>query len=438
MKKILKRCLLGIALLLLGFVTLVVGAYLWDMPPKSDRDFVALKWDWDEALSRHRNLSVADRLADNQKFAERALDLSSKYPGTGAELALLMMVDERVADSDMGQKAGEILLERIASADLKALKRACGYGLPGQLSRERAAPAVFARVERELDHPAAPWLLARVAGTLAHGNESPTPPPGFDDAANLIVDRFVDSPEIVGFCDSFGSGTGGPPWSSRYESHVDRVLQANKHPNIRTAALMAKAQIAQSCETRQNEAETRYRDFLAEFGGHVDPRWKNIVDVQCHWAKLQLEALQFAPIGRPAPELSGIDLEGAPLSLSDSGGKVVLLTFWSSWCGPCMKLSTHEKELAARYAGQPFAILGVNADTDPGHGAKVAASKGFTWPSFRDKRESGQAISEEWRALFPTVYVIDHRGIVRYRASMLPPADLIDELVAAANADRRG
>lgn len=80
-------------------------------------------------------------------------------------------------------------------------------------------------------------------------------------------------------------------------------------------------------------------------------------------AKQRLTAMRFAPIGRSAPEVCGVDLDGQPMKLSDLHGKVVLITFWATWCGPCMKLIPHERELAARLEDRPFAIVGVNGNT---------------------------------------------------------------------------
>jgi hypothetical protein len=103
-----------------------------------------------------------------------------------------------------------------------------------------------------------------------------------------------------------------------------------------------------------------------------------------------------------------------------------------------MRLVSHERELAEQYAGQPFAIVGVNADDDLARAKNAVAKKSITWRSFRDKREGSSAISDEWKALFPTVYLIDHDGIVRRRFCGNPTPDLLKqsvaELVAAATA----
>lgn len=57
----------------------------------------------------------------------------------------------------------------------------------------------------------------------------------------------------------------------------------------------------------------------------------------------------------------------------DYRGKVVLLSFWAAWCGPCMQMVSHETESARRLAGKAFAVVGVNADHDPREAKEVAA-----------------------------------------------------------------
>ena len=76
-------------------------------------------------------------------------------------------------------------------------------------------------------------------------------------------------------------------------------------------------------------------------------------------------------VGKPAPEIDGPGLDGHPLKLSDYRGKVVVLVFWGSWCGPCMLQVPHERELAERHKDEPFALLGVDCEMSKGEGIKA-------------------------------------------------------------------
>lgn len=72
---------------------------------------------------------------------------------------------------------------------------------------------------------------------------------------------------------------------------------------------------------------------------------------------------QIDLIGRPAPELAGVDQDGKDLKLSrDFEGKVVLVVFWATWCLPSADQVAWLADLHDRYSDQGFRILGVNLD----------------------------------------------------------------------------
>ena len=66
-----------------------------------------------------------------------------------------------------------------------------------------------------------------------------------------------------------------------------------------------------------------------------------------------------------APQFSLTDITGKPLKLSDYQGKVVVLDFWATWCGPCRIEIPSFVELQTRYASQGFAMIGISMDDSP-------------------------------------------------------------------------
>jgi thiol-disulfide isomerase/thioredoxin len=137
--------------------------------------------------------------------------------------------------------------------------------------------------------------------------------------------------------------------------------------------------------------------------------------------------------------------ESQPLDLSEHQGKVVVLSFWFSKCPPCRALFRHEKALVERYAGRPFVLLGVNADVDFDEARECQRQAGLTWASFWDgpskdangARPGAGPICSAWKVdSFPTLFLIDHQGIVRWRHTGIPAEGeleaRIDELLAKA------
>jgi thiol-disulfide isomerase/thioredoxin len=138
------------------------------------------------------------------------------------------------------------------------------------------------------------------------------------------------------------------------------------------------------------------------------------------------------PIGQPAPDFTARTLDGQAVSLGGLRGKVVVLDFWATWCGPCRAMIPHERDLVKKYAGRPFAFLGVSADADPDALRNFLAAQGITWPTIHDG--PGGPLGELYRVeFFPFVYVLDVQGVIRFkhvRGRELEEA--VEKLLAAA------
>jgi thiol-disulfide isomerase/thioredoxin len=123
-------------------------------------------------------------------------------------------------------------------------------------------------------------------------------------------------------------------------------------------------------------------------------------------------------LGKPAPEIEGRDLDDVPFRLSDYRGKVVALNFGSHlFCGFCRTLYPLERSLVKRLEGRPFALVSINAEPSRERAELKRAweAEGNTWRCVRDGDESGP-IGTAWNILkYPTIYVLDPRGVIRYK-----------------------
>ena len=67
--------------------------------------------------------------------------------------------------------------------------------------------------------------------------------------------------------------------------------------------------------------------------------------------------VEMLKVGAAAPDFEATDLDGKPVKVSDFRGKVVILDFWATWCGPCIASMPHTNEVAATYKDQGVIVL---------------------------------------------------------------------------------
>jgi len=76
----------------------------------------------------------------------------------------------------------------------------------------------------------------------------------------------------------------------------------------------------------------------------------------------------------------------------------------------------HERSLVKRLEKQPFALIGVNSDKDRDELKKVLQDQNLSWRSFWNGGSTNGPISREWKVRgWPTIYVLDAEGVIRYR-----------------------
>ncbi len=90
--------------------------------------------------------------------------------------------------------------------------------------------------------------------------------------------------------------------------------------------------------------------------------------------------------GALAPDFTQNTPEGKPMSLSDMRGKVVLIDFWASWCGPCRKENPNVLKIYNKYKDKGFDILAVSLDKKKGSWLKAIEKDGLIWNHVSDLR----------------------------------------------------
>ena len=136
-------------------------------------------------------------------------------------------------------------------------------------------------------------------------------------------------------------------------------------------------------------------------------------------ANAELYEIRNLCAGKPAPEIAGQDVDGKSFKLSDYRGKVVVVSFWATWCGSCLAMNESERSLVKRMQGKPFALLGVNGDEDRDKLKEWMKKEDITWRSWWDGGGNANTpgpISRQFNVHgWPTLYLLDHRGVIRHK-----------------------
>jgi peroxiredoxin len=132
-------------------------------------------------------------------------------------------------------------------------------------------------------------------------------------------------------------------------------------------------------------------------------------------AREDLFKLRNLAVGQQAPEIEGEDVAGERFRLSDYRGRVVLLSFSGDWCGPCRAMYPDLRRLVERLKDRPFALLSVNTDAKRETLRRSIDAGEVTWRCWWESGTEGPICSSWLVGKFPTTYVLDARGVVRYR-----------------------
>jgi thiol-disulfide isomerase/thioredoxin len=181
------------------------------------------------------------------------------------------------------------------------------------------------------------------------------------------------------------------------------------------AALYTPERVAQLRKTDVSKLETEALElFDGLVADGVQEEFRRGVTV-AEAARTAAYEIRNLAVGKKPPEIAGQDLDGRPMRLGDFRGKVVVLSFWHSQCGPCIALARHERQLVERFVGRPFVLVGANVDEDRDAAKQVAEKQMLSWRSFWCGPKGRFAdILRAWNVeSYPTVYVIDHTGVIR-------------------------
>lgn len=118
--------------------------------------------------------------------------------------------------------------------------------------------------------------------------------------------------------------------------------------------------------------------------------------------------------GSKVPEISLPNSGGGTTKLSSLQGKVVILHFWASWCGPCRRTNKELRSLYEKYKDKGLEIFSVSLDASEGMWRRAIEKDNMSWIQVIDKTGTkGDDITSTWAIRFiPSTWVIDRNGVL--------------------------
>ena len=162
---------------------------------------------------------------------------------------------------------------------------------------------------------------------------------------------------------------------------------------------------AMAAEQAQALASAQYRELLKS----------NVPPVTAAGGPKEVEPSvpEGMEVGQRFPDFNVADAAGGSFSLAPFRGKVVLIDFWATWCGPCKEEMPNIASLYQTYHPQGFEIIGVSLDTDRNALVNYTQQMGITWPECFDGQGWDNQIAKKYGiSAIPMTYLLDRNGVI--------------------------
>lgn len=154
-----------------------------------------------------------------------------------------------------------------------------------------------------------------------------------------------------------------------------------------------------------------YRTVVANLKGHAGQDYVAQISARIAEQDARVLADRLTAIGSPAPALDLTTPDGRPISLADFKGKVTLIDFWASWCGPCRQENPNVVRMYQRFRDKGFEIYGVSLDKDKDKWVAAIAKDGLTWPHGSELNFWQSSFVPRYRIEgIPMTYLLDRQG----------------------------
>ncbi len=231
------------------------------------------------------------------------------------------------------------------------------------------------------------------------------------------------------------------PEDEKFRVRAQRVVKLLEEESPDRAASLAKAEKAiRDLQQEFPKKDENYDLLLMLANGLLDQenvlRARQITEEVAKKAptetKEQAESQlrKLGRLGKPF-ELSITDLNGTKVNVKDYAGKVVLIDFWATWCGPCVAALPELKETFIEYHPKGFEVVGISLDKEKETLEKFLAAEKMAWPQYFDGTgwENGIVRKYEIEGI-PTMWLIDKKGNLRNLNGRVALRSKVEKLLA--------
>lgn len=188
----------------------------------------------------------------------------------------------------------------------------------------------------------------------------------------------------------------------KYIKFVEKLRQKLTHPLSKSQALLYLAR------HYNKEGQTKKSVKLA----------REIIDINAsEWFVEQALGFQYEAeklgVGSIAPNFIAKTIQGDEISLSDLKGKIIILEFWATWCGPCIPEIPHLKAIDNKYLENEVQIIGISLDSDLKKLNEFITDQEMRWPQVQQAEKYDDDISKLYNVyVIPRSFIVDRTGMI--------------------------
>jgi thiol-disulfide isomerase/thioredoxin len=241
-----------------------------------------------------------------------------------------------------------------------------------------------------------------------------------EQAAALLVDSQMEHKRFPEICGALAAQGGDNPACIKV---LQLTVEKSKNKDLQGNASLGLAQMYyQHTEDPKISADPKkVAELLKQAEDTAEKVKKDYADVKSPEGELGKVAdkllldIHTLAIGKSAPDVVSKDLNDKEVKLSGLKGNVVVLDIWATWCGPCRAMIPHERQLVEKLKGKPFLLVSISADDEKKTLTDFLEKEKMPWTHWWEgRKETG--ILKDWNVrFFPTVYILDSKGVIRYK-----------------------